>query len=170
MCRFCCARCWAGGGGWASWQNNDGFFRAGIWLTEFILNSIGAEPWRSHRIMRLVSASILLAIVLAQCLRRVESPGEVVRRALVIVGAIFVLSPTQFPWYWLWCLPLLAIRPSLPLLLYAALLPLFYIQNLIPFVHWIEHGPVWLLLLVAGARRSAGRVNRAGPGSEAGRA
>ncbi len=152
----------------ATWQNNDGFFRAGIWLTEIILSTISAEPWRSHRIMRIVAASLLLAVVLSQCLRRIERPGEVVGRALVIVGAIFLLSPTQFPWYWLWCLPMLAIRPSLPLLLYVALLPLFYIQSSIPLVYWIEHGPVWSLLIAVGARGLRGRGAGAKPDPEAG--
>lgn len=127
------------------WQNNDGFFRAGIWLTERILTLIHVEPWHSHSIVRVLSAAILLAVVASHAVRRSNSL-DLPRQCLFITGAAFLLSPTQFPWYWLWCLPLLALRPSLPLLLYTALLPLYYVQSLTPAIFWIEHLPVWSLL------------------------
>lgn len=127
------------------WQNNDGFFRAGIWLTEQFLNLIHVEPWHSHFIMRVVSAALLLAVLAVQVGRRADA-HNLHRQCLFIVGAVFLLSPTQFPWYWLWCLPLLTLGPSLPLLLYTALSPLYYVQPLTSAVYWIEHLPVWGLL------------------------
>lgn len=39
-----------------------------------------------------------------------------------MVVALFVLSPTQFPWNYLWLLPSLALNPNAPLVLYTALL------------------------------------------------
>jgi alpha-1,6-mannosyltransferase len=136
------------------WQNNDGFFRAGIWLTERALDIIGFQPWHSHSIMRIVSAVLVGSVVIWQS--RTPSAGgrDLVNRCLWIVGAILVLSPTQFPWYWMWCLPFLTLRPFLPLLLYVALLPLYYVQDqlIYPLSHWLQHAPVWVLLGVAGAR------------------
>jgi len=137
------------------WQNNDGFFRAGIWLTERILGLIHVELWHSHSIMRVLSATLLLAVIASQAVRQTRAL-DLPRQCLFIVGAAFLLSPTQFPWYWLWCLPLLTLGPSLPLLLYTALLPLYYVQSLTPLVYGIEHLPVWGLLgwnLARGLRR-----------------
>jgi hypothetical protein len=44
---------------------------------------------------------------------------------LVIVACMFFLSPTGYPWYFIWFLPLLAIKPNLPLLSLTMLLPLY---------------------------------------------
>lgn len=142
------------------WQNNDGYFRAGIWLTERVLTMLSIEAWHSHAIMRLTSAALLGGVVLWQLRSKSTDAMDLLARCLFIVGTIFMLSPTQFPWYWLWCLPLLTIRPSLPLLLYVALLPIYYVQDQLayPLSHWLQHTPVWILLLVAGGRAVIGRV------------
>jgi alpha-1,6-mannosyltransferase len=136
------------------WQNNDGFFRAGIWITERLLEMLGAEPWHSHAIMRVVALTLVAGVVLHQSRTSAPDAQALVARCLWVVGAIFVLAPTQFPWYWMWCLPLLTLRPLPPLLLYAALLPLYYVQDRLidPLAHWLQHAPVWLLLGLAGAR------------------
>lgn len=133
------------------WQNNDGFFRAGIWVTERVLNLVHIAPWHSHTIMRIASASALASLLLWQLRTPANSPASLLNRALVLVGAIFLLSPTQFPWYWIWCLPLLTLRPNLPLLAYSALLPLYYVQDQIvyPLTHWLQHAPVWALLALS---------------------
>lgn len=132
----------------SGWQNNDGFFRAGIWLTERILTLLSIEPWHSHQIMRIISACLVFSVLLWQFIAKSFTPGDLPRRCLFVVGAIFLLSPTQFPWYWLWCLPFITIIPRTPLVLYAALLPLYYLQDFTQAVYWIEHVPVWGLLAV----------------------
>lgn len=136
------------------WQNNDGFFRAGIWITERVLTLFQVEPWHSHTIMRLTSAALLGGVLLWQLRTRASDAASLLNRCLFVVGAIFLLSPTQFPWYWLWCLPFLSLRPSLPLLLYTALLPMYYVQDQLvyPLGNWLQHAPVWALLVIAGAR------------------
>jgi len=136
------------------WQNNDGFFRAGIWVVERTLIAARLEPWHSHTIMRLVSAGLVGAIVVWQLRSSPRDAARLLRRCQFLVGAIFVLSPTQFPWYWLWCLPFLTLRPNLPLLLYTALLPIYYVQDQLvyPLSYWLQHAPVWGLLMVAGWR------------------
>ncbi len=131
-----------------TWQNNDGFFRAGIWITERFLGLLSVAPWHSHSVMRVLAASILFAILLWQVRTSRNDGPENLRSFLVVVGSAFLLSPTQFPWYWIWCLPLLSVRPSLPLMLYVALLPLFHLQDWGTAVYWIEHLPVWGLLVV----------------------
>jgi len=141
------------------WQNNDGYFRAGIWLTERAFMVLGIEPWHSHAFMRVLTVMLLGVVLLWQLRSKPKDAGERIGRGLVVVGAIFVLSPTQFPWYWLWCLPMLTIIPNAAMLLYVALLPMYYAQDQIvyPMSHWIQHAPVWGLLLIAAARGFARR-------------
>ncbi len=143
-----------------TWQNNDGFFRAGVWFTEHVLSIMDQEPWASQRIMRWVTASLICVIVLWQCRSLAKDGRDLARRCLFIVSAIFLLSPTQFPWYWLWCLPLLTVRPYPPLLIYTALLPLYHIQNQTSAVLWMQHVPVWGMLAFDGARLVLRRAAR----------
>ena len=44
----------------------------------------------------------------------------------IVTAAVFLLSPAQFPWYYLWVLPFLVFFPYRGLLLLSALLPLYY--------------------------------------------
>jgi hypothetical protein len=82
---------------------------------------------------------------------------DVWESSLLILAAVLLLSPTQFPWYYVWLVPFLTIRPRLSLLLLTALLPLYYLRfyfvargNVAIFdlgIVWLEYLPVgWLLI------------------------
>lgn len=103
--------------------------------------------------------SLLLFLVALLTRKPLLHLDDLVRRALAICAALFLLSPTQFPWYALWFIPLLALCPVRPLLIYSLTLPLYYLRfyyqpmGLAPvfdqWVVWIEHGPIVILLAVA---------------------
>ena len=74
-----------------------------------------------------------------------------------MTATLFLLSPVQFPWYFLWVLPLLALRPVPGLLLATVTLPLYYaafyflardtyavFTGVIVWFIWV---PVWAMLL-----------------------
>ncbi len=102
---------------------------------------------------------------------------DLVKRALLVSAAVFLLSPAQFPWYFLWVLPLLACRPLGSLLLATATLPLYYsafhflardsyalFTGAVVWFIWI---PVWLVLawetgLAQAAARLVRRPRKAG--------
>jgi hypothetical protein len=100
--------------------------------------------------------------------------ADVAARFLLVVAVLFLLSPTQFPWYYIWMLPFLAWRPNMALILYTALLPLYYLRPALEHVGrarlfdevlvWVEHGPVICLLSYQWARGrirpSQGRSNQ----------
>jgi len=132
------------------WQNNDGFFRAGVWLCERVLEFYGAPPWYSHRIMRAISTAAVFAVAWWATASGRRAEQRLPLSFLVVTAAAFLLSPTQLPWYWIWSLPLLVVVISRPLLLYTALLPLYYVQDDVPGVHWVEHAPVWVWLIASG--------------------
>jgi hypothetical protein len=85
---------------------------------------------------------------------------------------LFLLSPTQFPWYYVWLIPFLAWRPNKALILYSALLPIYYLRPVLEHVGrarffdevlvWVEHGPVILLLVYQWAQSSF-RPRQGGP-------
>ena len=90
-------------------------------------------------------------------LRKQEQSKDFVNHCLWAVTGLFFLSPTQFPWYALWLLPFLTIRPRFSLLLLTATMPLYYLRyyfearNMTVFfdfgIVWLEYLPVWILLL-----------------------
>jgi len=48
---------------------------------------------------------------------------------MVLAASIFYLSPAQFPWYGVWFLPFAAMLDCRPLLLAAALLPVWWLYH-----------------------------------------
>ena len=83
-------------------------------------------------------------------------PGALCAKFTFIVAALFLLSPTQFPWYYTWLVPLLVLTPQVPLLLLTALLPIYYLRfyfavrgEAVVFdlgIVWLEYAPVWILI------------------------
>ena len=69
-------------------------------------------------------------------------------KALLMIAILYLISPTQFPWYYTWMVPLLAVRPKASLLLYTLLLPLYQLKYLGGFIIYIEHIPILILFLL----------------------
>jgi hypothetical protein len=77
---------------------------------------------------------------------------------MLIVAVLFLLSPTQFPWYYVWVVPFLALSPSLGLLALTAVLPCYYLRfyfdardqiALFDYgIVWLEYVPIMVLLIV----------------------
>lgn len=148
------------------WEMNDALFMVFPWLIEQGTSLAGYDPTRGelHRGGKLMAAGVLLIIVAMICRRiAARAPSEYERKRhlasamLWSVATLFLLSPTQFPWYFTWLAPLLALVPSRGLLLFTFTLPLYYLKFYLEargqvqlFHHgvvWLEHIPVWLLLL-----------------------
>jgi hypothetical protein len=132
------------------WEMNDALFMLLGWLAEFL------APANSQAVARIFFLIILAAWIIGLTYRRPDDPVELCRRSLLIVAVLFLFSPAQFPWYYTWILPLLAIQPRLSLLLLTVTLPLYYLrfffdtrQNADIFdygIVWLEYIPVCCLL------------------------
>jgi alpha-1,6-mannosyltransferase len=66
----------------------------------------------------------LVAWVLGAGLLRGAAP--IAERVVVLIGGVILLSPNIFPWYVLWLVPFLAIRPSLPWIAFTGTVALAY--------------------------------------------
>jgi hypothetical protein len=69
-------------------------------------------------------------------------------KGILIVAVLYFISPTQFPWYYTWMVPLLSVRPKASLLLYPMLLPLYQLKYLADYIIYIEHLPILILFLL----------------------
>jgi hypothetical protein len=141
------------------WQANDAIFSSFVWVSRHVLTWLGDEPWHAQVWARRIVAGLTFLWVLRVIWRVPTSTTSLLRAALAIVAGVFLLSPAQFPWYSLWMLPLLAIAPRWALLLYAALLPLYYLHFQYPWLVWVQHVPVCVLLIGESIwRRRSARV------------
>jgi hypothetical protein len=139
------------------WEMNDALFMLFLWGIRFIVRMTHAYVLDPQALTRFFVTGLLILWTLGVIRKNRREPDETVRRFLWVVAALFMLSPTQFPWYYLWVMPLLAIRPNIPLLLLTVLLPLYYMRffldarNMV-YIHdngivWVEFIPIWGLLL-----------------------
>jgi len=127
----------------SSWRFNEGLFHVLAWI---------ATPPGA----RIIAALIVFAIVIQSA----RNGWSLERAAFWITGAILVLSPTLHPWYLLWMVPLIALRPNPAWLLLTGSVFLAYYglgayraTGVWPEPWWLElsiHGP-FLVLLVRGA-------------------
>lgn len=156
------------------WEMNDALFMGLLCGTRTVLGWVGASEVAPG--VARVCAGGILAGWLAWLVWRPEGSGtDLARRMLLAVAGLFLLSPTQFPWYSLWLLPLLALRPRLSLLLLMVLLSLYHLRYYFDardsvavfdrWIVWVEYVPVWALLVWEGMKgRAATHPTSAGLG------
>jgi hypothetical protein len=140
-----------------SWENNSSLFKLILWGAQFILHLLDIHPGHGQKTARIVVFVLAVLWTVYISFTKTKRPSDIFEKCLLIIAGIFLLSPTQFPWYYTWMIPFLAIRPRLSLLLLTVLLPLYYLRyyfeprgllevSLYGIV-WIEFIPTWILLL-----------------------
>ncbi|MFC1835863.1 glycosyltransferase 87 family protein [Thermodesulfobacteriota bacterium] len=139
------------------WEMNDALYMVLFWAVKFLLKLCSVGVGAAHEITRAAVGLLLLAWII--WLIRLEATGsrQLWEQVLLITAGLFLLSPTQFPWYYSWVIPLIAVRPRASLLLLNGLLPLYYLRfhfdarNTVYLfdygIVWLEFVPVWILLL-----------------------
>jgi hypothetical protein len=138
------------------WENNSSLFKLILWSTQFILHLLDIHPGHGQKTARIVVFVLAVLWTVYISFTKTKRPSEVFEKCLLIIAGVFLLSPTQFPWYYTWMIPFLAIRPRLSLLLLTVLLPLYYLRYYfeprgllevsIYGIVWIEFIPTWILL------------------------
>lgn len=139
------------------WSLNASLFQLILWGEEALLSLTAVHPGHAQRLARLTVALLAGGWALWLAWRApVGNPRALFDRALLITAGLFLVLPTQFPWYALWFMPLLAVSHRRSLLILTVTLPLYYLwyhfdatgrealfHTLVP---WIEFAPVWVLL------------------------
>jgi len=100
----------------------------------------------------------LVVLALAQARRPLLGPEDLIARSSLLIAALVLLSPAQYPWYTLWFAPFLVFTPSRAFLLLTATIPLYYTSfhfasrevpevftNAVVWVIWV---PVWLVAVL----------------------
>jgi len=141
----------------STWKTNSALFPALENVARLILDASGLDVIQPGLLARAIIVSALGGIVLWQCRTAEQGAQDLAWKFLIITAAMFLLSPAQFPWYFLWVLPLLALFPIPGLLVLSATLPLYYTSfyflshqsdtRFIEQMVWLIWLPAWALLL-----------------------
>lgn len=132
------------------WQTNTAVFP---WIVDGVraaLAGLDVTPAMSALAARGLLA-LALALVVALVVRPpIAGPRDEVHRATLIVTALILLSPAQFPWYLIWVLPLAAVHPWRGFFAATCLLPVYYASFhyfAIDEPRTFTRGIVWLIWL-----------------------
>ncbi len=146
------------------WEMNDAAYRFISWIVKYCLISFGGNVGWTQIVTRTVVAATV--VFWAVWLQRFppSNATQLWDRCLLTVAAVFLLSPTGFPWYYVWVSPFLVINPRPSLLLLNGMLPMYYLsdyyraigtpQTFDNVVVWIEYLPFWGLALWEWRRKS----------------
>lgn len=146
------------------WQMNDALYMVLFWAIG-TMATIPNDPIFTHLLARSAVACILVVVTFLIIREDHLDNLELAGRFLLPTAVMFFLSPAQFPWYFLWLLPFLALRASFPLLLLTALLPIYYLRFYFEarqatdffdyWIVWLQYLPVGSLLIYKALRSSA---------------
>ena len=139
------------------WQLNDTFFKVTLGVSFLWLKITGGPEWEIYALARRITLVITAAWILTITFKKSESPQNTLDQALLIIAGMYLISPTQFPWYVVWLVPFLVASPRRPLLFLTLLLPIYYFRYYFEahgnaelfdnYIVWIEFTPVWILIL-----------------------
>ena len=140
------------------WQTNSALFQLLQSIAQFALRGFDLAEAAPGVLVRVAAAANVAGLAVWLVRQPATEPEVIICRAAMIVLALLLLSPAQFPWYASW---LLVFAPFLPLALHAGLtvfLPLYYVAfhlmginqytSLNPWLVWLQWLPIWSLLLV----------------------
>ena len=139
------------------WQSNSALYQ-GLMIAVGQAAEIPILPLETVGIfIRAGLAAVVVAAAIALSWHRSKNELETVRRAMVVVGVLFLLSPVQFPWYATWVLVLFPFLPALSMYVATLTLPLYYLSfhfaatgqheqfgHLIVWMIWV---PIWCALI-----------------------
>ncbi len=139
------------------WKTNSALSAALAHINELLLQPLGLSAQVANRVLRAGLGLVLLGVVIRVSAPQLKGADDLVARATFIVIAVLLLIPAQFPWYVVWVLPFMPLRPVLAMLVAAALVPVYY-SSFYFYAHghynvftdqvvWLIWLPVWAILI-----------------------
>ena len=109
-----------------TWSTNSALLPLLQGAVEALLQAASLSASSAPLIVRGLLAAVVGVFAFAIARPDIKNPHDLVARAGIVVAALLLLSPAQYPWYALWLVPFLAFAPTPALLLMTATLPLYY--------------------------------------------
>ena len=139
------------------WKTNSALMPTLTSFYELTFSVLSFETIKAGIAARFSIVITLLLILVILFFQKQGTDEDWLQKVIILVFSIFLLSPAQFPWYYVWIAPFLTFMPLAGFLLLTSTISLYYIgfyymshdqlyifNRIIIWVIWI---PVWLLLL-----------------------
>ncbi|MFY0614945.1 MAG: DUF2029 domain-containing protein [Hyphomicrobiaceae bacterium] len=139
------------------WQTNSALFQSLQSIAGYLLSGFDVAETTPGMLVRAGAAIGVAVFAIWLAREQTTEPKAIVARAAMVVLALFIVSPAQFPWYASW---ILIFAPLLPLAMHVGvtvLLPLYYVSfylagidryvALNSWLIWLQWLPIWSLLL-----------------------
>ncbi len=149
----------------ANWQTNSALFPMFAQGTAAVFDALSLPVAAAAPVTRTTIALALGAVALWLSFKPLGSADDLMGRASLLIAALVLLSPAQFPWYAVWFAPFLAFRPWTGFLVLTATAPLYYLSFYFTalgepevfkrYVVWLIWVPVWAALAVDALRNRA---------------
>lgn len=130
-----------------SWENNSVFYESLRTFLNSIDNFFGLEISCVTCVTRWIVGLIITTLIIFLLRNKIRNNSDLFERILLVLAVLFLISPTQFPWYYTWIVPFLVLRPRLSFLIYPMLLPLYQLNYLSSYLIYVQHLPVIILFL-----------------------
>ncbi|MEE9429447.1 MAG: hypothetical protein V3V16_00295 [Melioribacteraceae bacterium] len=131
-----------------NWTNNEAVFQLINLGIKEIIKLFEINYHCSLCVARWIVMSLFGVLVLFLSFTSTNNNERFILKSFLLVTILYLISPTQFPWYYTWALPFLVLNPRLSFIIYAAFLPLYQLKYNYPILIWIEHLPIVILFLV----------------------
>jgi alpha-1,6-mannosyltransferase len=139
-----------------SWSRNSALFPVVEGAVSVLAGAERAQVWA-----RAIIAATMLLLVARMAWPPLQSRDDLVRRIVMAIGALLLLSPAQYPWYAVWIAPFLALWPVYGFLLLPVTMSLYELYfycaardvafMFSSYVVWLVWLPVWATLLLVDA-------------------
>lgn len=131
-----------------NWTNNESIFQLVNLMIKQFIALFNINYHCSLCIARWVTILFFGSLIGYFLIKKERNENDSIQIFYYLVAIIFLISPTQFPWYYTWVLPLLVFTPRISFVAYAMLLPLYQLKYSTPFLVWVEHLPIIILFTI----------------------
>jgi alpha-1,6-mannosyltransferase len=131
----------------ANWINNAAFYTLLTDSIELFTKTFKIYYVCADCVARWITIGLITFTIL-WLIRKSEMNNKILfDKILIAIAVMFLISPTQFPWYYTWLILPLVFNPKFSLLMYAFLIPLYHLNYMYGYYKYLEHIPVILLFL-----------------------
>lgn len=131
----------------SNWINNAGFYTLLKDSIDLFTNVFKIYYVCADCVARWITIGLMTITVLWLIRKPAKDNRELANKILIAVAIMFLISPTQFPWYFTWLVLPLVFSPKFSLLMYVFLIPLYHLNFLGGYFIYIQHIPVILLFI-----------------------
>ena len=131
-----------------NWTNNESVFQLVNILVKQFIKLFSINYHCSLCVARWITIIFFGGIISYFIVKIDDNKYKFTAIAFLLVAIMYLISPTQFPWYYTWVLPFLVLNPRISFVAYSIFLPLYQLKYFYPDLVWIEHMPIIIIFIL----------------------